>query len=606
MKKIIVVFSVILVTLFGILNSEGENARSWEKLINVKVVDPSETGLRVVMETTGEAKFHVFKVTNPPRLVIEMVDVVHNWSKKEIEVKGNLIKRIRSGQYKDSPVKIVRVVLDMAVEDYYYEEVSTKNQITIPVRLTEKAVEKLKKKKKAVKKIRRKKQLELKPNIPTEEHKEKIVKILEDKGKRDRERSQRLKRIPEVRKKITVEGEEVPFTISLSKEPVDFNFKDADIVEVLRGFAMKLGLNIVPSPNVKGSITLRLKGVPFDEAFNMLMDRMDLIAIQKTSNVIEVMQKDEMPTQRETFYLASRTAGEISATLEGLLTKDEIKNTTIAIDDASNSLIVSATSEMLSKIGVLVRQLDIRTPQVKIKVRLIEVTASEDSSYGVTWLSQIDFTDPDGIQQIRGFKDFSNFSFNPDGSINKVKVFGEGGVFDISAVIDNTTLYGVLNFLASDSNAKTISEPTILTENNKNAKIHVGQNLPVTTFQVSETGTTQTVEYIPEGIDLCVTPVVSPGSNLISLKINVNVSEFVSFVSGNPVTKERAAQTEVTIESGKTVIIGGLITESVTAANKGIPLLKDLPIIGFLFKNKTNIKERTELLVFLSPEILID
>ncbi len=606
MKKIIVVFSVILVTLFGILNSEGENARSWEKLINVKVVDPSETGLRVVLETTGEAKFHVFKVTNPPRLVIEMVDVVHNWSKKEIEVKGNLIKRIRSGQYKDSPVKIVRVVLDMAVEDYYYEEVSTKNQITIPVRLTEKAVEKLEKKKKAVKKIRRKKQLELKPNIPTEEHKEKIVKILEDKGKRDRERSQRLKRIPEVRKKITVEGEEVPFTISLSKEPVDFNFKDADIVEVLRGFAMKLGLNIVPSPNVKGSITLRLKGVPFDEAFNMLMDRMDLIAIQKTSNVIEVMQKDEMPTQRETFYLASRTAGEISATLGGLLTSDEIKNTTIAIDDASNSLIVSATSEVLNKIGLLVRQLDIRTPQVKIKVRLIEVTASEDSSYGVTWLSQIDFTDPDGIQQIRGFKDFSNFSFNPDGSINKVKVFGEGGVFDISAVIDNTTLYGVLNFLASDSNAKTISEPTILTENNKNAKIHVGQNLPVTTFQVTETGTTQTVEYIPEGIDLCVTPVVSPGSNLISLKINVNVSEFVSFVSGNPVTKERAAQTEVTIESGKTVIIGGLITESVTAANKGIPLLKDLPIIGFLFKNKTNIKERTELLVFLSPEILID
>lgn len=605
MKKIIVVFCVILVTLFGRLNSEGENARSWEKLINVKVVDSSETGLRVVMETTGEAKFHVFKVTNPPRLVIEMVDVVHNWSKKEIEVNGNLIKRIRSGQYKDSPVKIVRVVLDMAVEDYYYEEVSTKNQITIPVRLTEKGVEKLEKKKKAVKKIRRKKQLELEPNIPTEEHKEKIVKILEDRRKRDKERSQRLKKISEVRKKTTVE-EEVPYTISLSREPVDFNFKDADIIEVLMGFAMTLGLNIVPSPNVSGSVSLRLKGVPFDEAFKMLMDRMNLIAIQKTSNVIEVMQKDEMPTQRKTFYLASRTAGEISATLGGLLTADEIKNTTIAIDEASNSLIVSAISEVLSKIGVLVRQLDIRTPQVKIKVRLIEVTASEDSSYGVTWLSQIDFTDPDGIQSIRGFKDFSNFSFNPDGSIKAVTVFGEGGVFDISAVIDNTTLYGVLNLLASDSNAKTISEPTILTENNKNAKIHVGQNLPVTTYQVTETGTTQTVEYIPEGIDLCVTPVVSPGSNLISLKINVNVSEFVSFVSGNPVTKERAAQTEVTIESGKTVIIGGLITESVIATNKGIPLLKDLPIIGFLFKNKTNIKERTELLVFLSPEILID
>jgi len=116
----------------------------------------------------------------------------------------------------------------------------------------------------------------------------------------------------------------------------------------------------------------------------------------------------------------------------------------------------------------------------------------------------------------------------------------------------------------------------------------------------------QTVEFIPEGVDLQVTPIVSPGSDNISLKVDISVSEFVNFVNNNPVTADRSAQTEITVKSGRTVVLGGLIREKMVESDSGIPLLKDIPIIGYLFTNKSDTKSRSELLVFLTPEIIIE
>jgi general secretion pathway protein D len=211
----------------------------------------------------------------------------------------------------------------------------------------------------------------------------------------------------------------------------------------------------------------------------------------------------------------------------------------------------------------------------------------------------------------RAVKDMGNYDVNTDGTIDfddtiTQSGFAQGGLFDISAVLTNTELYGLLNALAENSDSKAISEPTILTENNRPATIHVGRNLPVVTTQVTETGTTQAVTYIPEGVDLSVTPVVSPGGDQISLTVAISVSEFIAFQNNNPITADRSASTLVTVGSGKTIVIGGLIKESDIETDSGIPLLKDIPLLGYLFKNKTTTKERTELLVFLTPEILID
>ena len=207
---------------------------------------------------------------------------------------------------------------------------------------------------------------------------------------------------------------------------------------------------------------------------------------------------------------------------------------------------------------------------------------------------------------VRSIKDMNNFTTNAAGLVNTSQATVKsptGGILDVSSVMDKTSLYALLNFIKADSRSKTISEPMVLTGNNKTAKIHVGQNLPVKISQVSQTATTQSVQYIPEGVALEVTPIVSPGSNVISFKIRVGVSEFVGFQSDNPITTERVATTEVSVESGMTVVIGGLIKDKTIDSENGIPFLKDIPLLGWLFKNKTKSKDKTELLIFITPEL---
>ncbi len=617
MKKIILVLGTLIVTFSGVLNSGQGDNYSVQRLIDVRVEGDVRTEAEIIIKTTGKVNFHIFKVTNPPRLVVEMVGTVYNDSSREIEVDNDVLKRIRVGQYKDDPVKIARVVLDMAAAEYFYSEKSDLNTITIDISLpgvtgekklesnentiTENAVT-------VSKPVKRRYNRVIEPNMPTTEHNNRIVKILRENDKREMEKSNRLKKISKLTKSaMPKEEDSVSMFGSKGKELMDFNFKDADIKEILKGFALKFNKNIVPASSVTGKVNLRLKSVPFEEAFRMLLDRKNLVAVQTSDNVIEIISKGSIPTQRSTFHLVSRTASEIQTTLNGLLTADESQGITIAIDEASNSLIVTASSDVLRKIELLVRQLDIKAPQIKIKARIIEVNASEGMTTGVAWANTMSMAG--NVQEVRAVKDMSNYGLDTAYDIDTnetISNFATGGVLDISAVMNNITLYGVLNFLKSNSKAKTISEPTILTENNKLAKIHVGQNLPVVTIETTASGTTQSVTYIPEGVDLEVTPVVSPGSSLISLKLKVSVSEFTGWQANSPITSERSAETEVTVESGKSIIIGGLIKERVTLSDSGIPVLKDIPLIGYLFKNKSTAKDRTELLVFFSPEILAD
>lgn len=390
---------------------------------------------------------------------------------------------------------------------------------------------------------------------------------------------------------------------SLNAEPIDFNFKNADILGILRTFALKFNKNIIAAPGVGGRVNMQLKGVPFDEAFRIMLEQMGLVAIQRSVNVIEVIPVSRMPVLVQLFPLRYRFALDVQQTLKTILDKKELENTIIAIDNASNSLIVTSTNDTLHKMKMMIGQLDIPSPQIAIKARLIEVQAGNSLKWGINWAGSAPFGTGGTVRSI---KDMSNYTTNTNGTVNTTPAIGlapTGGILDVSSVMGKQTVYALINFLMSDTRNKTISEPMVLTGNNKTAKIHVGQNLPVKISQVTQTATTQSVQYIPEGVDLEVTPIVSPGSNVISFRIRVGVSEFVGFQADNPITTERVATTEVSVESGMTVVIGGLIKDKIIDTESGIPFLKDIPILGWLFKNKTKSKDKTELLIFITPEL---
>jgi type IV pilus assembly protein PilQ len=390
---------------------------------------------------------------------------------------------------------------------------------------------------------------------------------------------------------------------SLNAEPIDFNFKNADLLGILRSFAVKFNKNIIAAPGVGGKVNMQLRGVPFDEAFRIMLDELGLVAIQKSDSVIEIIKVVNMPVLVQVYPLKYRFALELQTALLTILDKKEKENTIISVDSASNSLIVTSTNDTLHKMKVMISQLDIASPQIAIKARLIEVQATNSLTWGINWAGSTNFGRGGTVRSI---KDQSNYTVNQDGSLNTTQATTQaplGGILDVSSVMNKTTLYALLNFLKADAKTKTISEPMVLTGNNKTAKIHVGQNLPVKISQVTQTATTQTVQYIPEGVDLEVTPIVSPGSSVISFKIRVGVSEFVGFQDNNPITTERVATTEVSVETGMTVVIGGLIKDKLIDSESGIPFLKDIPILGWLFKNKKKSKDRTELLIFITPEL---
>ncbi|MBI3548227.1 MAG: hypothetical protein HY078_04145 [Elusimicrobia bacterium] len=395
---------------------------------------------------------------------------------------------------------------------------------------------------------------------------------------------------------------------SMSTEPTDFNFKDTDLLSILRSFALKYNRNIIASAGVGGKVSLQLHNVPFDEAFRILLDHMELVAVQKGSNVIQIIKSSDVPFLVEVFSLRYRFANELQTTLTNMLRGKERDSTTISVDIASNSLIVTSTNDILRKLHSLVDQMDLQAPQITIKARMIEVQAGSALQWGVTWANSAPFGGKSQSGRVQEFLDTRKYStFNAAGEPTTSQVplqFPDGGVLTVSSVIGKTQLYGLLNALKTDHAAKTISEPMVLTGNNKAAKIHVGQNLPVKTSQVTQTATTQSIQYIPEGVDLEVTPIVSPASSVISFKIRVNVSELVGFQNDAPITTERSATTEVSIESGKTVVIGGLIKDTLRDDVSGIPFLKDIPILGYLFKSKRKTKDKTELLIFITPELL--
>ncbi len=607
MKKIII--AVILFALPLAPSISGRQADSGEKLLNVEVSEKSPGAARIIMHTSGRVRFHVFRVSDPPRLVVEMVDTLNQWEERESDISGSIVKRVRAGQYKSEPTKITRVVLDMNIDDYIHDEVSTDKEITILASLTEDKMAKLEKER-PDKKIR----LSLEPNIPTPEHQQQIEAIRRQRLEREAERKARLEEISrlknqleEMRKKDVIPGSIVT---ELSRENVSFNFRDADIREVLRAFEQKLGRNIIPTDQVTGRVTLRVRDVPFDEAFALLLERRGLVVIQTSANILEVMPRENMPVKRQTFNVRNRDASDMNTTLNNLLTANETENARIAVDEATNSLIVSAPPDILERIELIVNSLDIREPQIKIKARLIEVVADDGIDTGVSWAAHSEFESSEEIERGRAVYPAADYEFDPvTGEIDSrrtIERYTSGLTLDISAVMDDVSLYGLLNFLATKTRAKTLSEPTILTQNKRAANIHVGTDLPIRTVQRTAEGLVENVEFVQEGVRLDVTPSVAPGSDQITLDVNVSVSELIGFRADLPMIGDRAANTLITIQDGKTVVIGGLIRESERSEETGVPLLKDIPLLGYLFKRRTAGKDRSELLIFLTPELVID
>jgi len=285
--------------------------------------------------------------------------------------------------------------------------------------------------------------------------------------------------------------------------------------------------------------------------------------------------------------------------------------------EESNSLVIRATPAQYEAIQGAIDRLDVIPLQVHVEAKIVEVKLTDSLEYGVQWYFENAISSGNIPTPGSG-------GSNGDGSGGTAakSIFdrdSQSGFFGASTggltyAFTGSDAQAVLNAISSATTLRVISAPSLMVLNNKEAHIQVGDQIPVvsTTFNaagsnVSGISTTSSVQFRDTGVILTVTPRVNPGG-LVFLEIKQELSEVSGKAgpTGNLPLSKRTIDTELAVQSGDTVLLGGLISDTRRSGNSGVPILKDLPLVGGLFGSKTSSGERRELLVLLTPQVVRD
>ena len=404
-------------------------------------------------------------------------------------------------------------------------------------------------------------------------------------------------------------------------EKLSLNFQNVEVRSVLQVLADFTGLNIITSDSVTGNLTLRLKDVPWDQALDIIL-RSKGLDMRKEGTVVWIAPRDELatreklalesrsqisdlePMQTERFQINYQKADLIVPQLIGTggaaaANRLLSKRGSVTVDARSNQLFVQDTPSRLEDVRRLIRAIDIPVRQVMIEARIVEASDTFSRNLG-SRLSYVDNTANQIGLPING----SNPLRLGVGGTSSAPIGGPVGT--LSTVLFNNKQTRFLNLeltaLQADGKGKIISSPRVITSNQSEATIEDGTEIPYQ--QASSSGATA-VSFKKATLSLKVKPQVTPDDNVI-MTLRVNKDSRGEVTNGVPAINTKQVSTEVLVENGGTVVLGGIYTSEERSDTSKVPVLGDLPYVGFLFKNNQKVDDRRELLVFISPKILKD
>ncbi len=403
-------------------------------------------------------------------------------------------------------------------------------------------------------------------------------------------------------------------------QKISLDFKDADIKNVFRLLAEVSGLNIIVTTDVNRKVTVRLVEVPWDQALDLIVDTNGL-GKEQLGNVVRISTAGQLKSEKDALAAARRAkedleplqtiyfnvnyakVKDLESKVKSLLSKRP--DAALVADERSNTIMVRDIRKVVDDVNTLVAKLDARTPQVLIESNLIETTPSFARSLGaelgLNWQSlQVQTSTPAG----------SPFSASPLA----------GGLFTIAqsrlGAIRNLSLK--LSAAENEGKVKIISKPSVVTLNNiastikseRILRIALPSSTNIASGSGAAAGTAVATEKIPVGITLTVTPQVSSDGFVL---MNINVKS--SSIANNPTVSggvagvipfdelNREATANVLVRDGETIVIGGILKDTAQDNTSGIPYLKDVPVLGWLFKSWSIQKDLEELVVFITPRI---
>jgi type IV pilus assembly protein PilQ len=414
---------------------------------------------------------------------------------------------------------------------------------------------------------------------------------------------------------------------------LSMEFQNANIKNIFRVISEVSGFSLVLSPDVVGTVSIRLVDVPWNKAFELILENNVLGRICE-GNVIRIVPNATLlaaevlePLVTEMIRINFATTEDMVKNLTGL----KSPRGSITADARTNTLILTDIPEKVDEMISVIKTLDVKTPQVMIESKIIEVTRTFSQQLGIqlgVFTSRIDTSNPDGfpalIQTGTGLnEDGTNGGFRAGRNIRgqtetSIATDGLNPGFNIDLGIPGTpagsfgVLLGTLNLdhaldiqveaLEAQGKLRTLATPKVTTLDNKEARILSGTRLP---YQTSTSNTGTQIQFIDASLELKVTPHITADENVyMKITATQNNADFSNAKFGVPSINTKEAMTEVLVKNGTTTVLGGIYTKTTSETRNRVPFFADIPIIGYLFRNRLEADDIVELLIFVSPTIV--
>lgn len=440
-------------------------------------------------------------------------------------------------------------------------------------------------------------------------------------------------------------------------EKLSLNFQNIEVRALLQVIADFTNFNVVTSDTVTGTVTLRLKDVPWDQALDIIMQAKGL-GVRKSGNVLWVAPKEELaakeqvdleakkkiaelePLRTQSFQLNYTKAEEVAKGLTGQslaggtsggsaqTSRIMSPRGSVLFETRTNQLFVSDIPSKLEEIQQLIAKIDIPVRQVLIEARIVEAEDTFGRALGI----KLGGSDLRGVrggtpgysvggdnrvtvggnyaaigtqtQQVAGQGNYTDTTFvNLPASTS---AFGGANAATFALSLFGATANRFLNLelsaLEAEGKGNIISSPRVITADQTKARIEQGEEIP---YQQATSSGATSVQFKKASLRLEVTPQITPEGNVI-LTLEVNKDSRGALTSAGPAINTKQVQTQVLVENGGTVVIGGIYTQDEQNDINKVPLLGDIPIIGYLFQNRVKSTRKTELLVFITPKIVTD
>ena len=409
--------------------------------------------------------------------------------------------------------------------------------------------------------------------------------------------------------------------VNVEEQLLTMDFNEAEISDVLRILSEEYKLNIIAGKDIAGKVTVSFTGVKLNDALSSILKTNGYDYVRE-GNIIRVIKLGQAGVERITriFALKHVDARDVRKSLSGMLTQyGQIETMTRTkgigsekTEGRSNVLIITDIPSNLKKLEQIVSQLDKPVPQIMIQAKIMEVSVNDVKDLGINWNLEA---------SVGGAARPVSFPFNIK-NVPKERYAARYFPGNFPAPDDADFIFGTLSFtnltaalklLETNINTNVLSSPKIATLDNQEASIHVGDIIPVPQYTYNDERASWEITGYDEqevGITLKVTPHVS-GEHIV-MTVFPEISEIIGWVKGpsgndeKPRLSTRRIDTQVKVKNGETIVIAGLMKDKEIKTVYKVPILGDIPLLGLLFRRHNPVKEKIDLLIFLTPYILTD